>query len=143
MASQIEISTLLERMDTFTRLHRKLTGMILDYYELTESSLVIFDIIGDDQKTLKDITEASLLDKSTISRQVNALVKKDYIAKEVGKDKRYSYFQLTDHAKEVYQAYKQEAERAFDDLLENWTDDEKQKLSILLMRINRIYQGAI
>lgn len=143
MGSKVEMSTLLSRMDEFTRLYRKLNGMVLDYYKLTESSLVIFDILEDDEKTLKQITEASHLDKSTISRQVNSLVKKGYIHKKTGQDKRYSFFKLTDHANEVYAAYKVESERAFDDLMDSWTDDEKQKLSILLMRLNRIYQSAI
>lgn len=143
MASKVEISTLLDRMDEFTRLYRKLNGMILQYYQLTESSIVIFEILQDGEKTLKAITEASYLDKSTVSRQVNALVKKDLISKKAGQDKRYTYFKLTAKATKVYGAYKKEAERAFDDLMSGWTEDEKQKLSILLMRLNRVFHSAI
>lgn len=143
MASKVEISTLLDRMDEFTRLYRKLNGMILQYYQLTESSIVIFEILQDGEKTLKAITEASYLDKSTVSRQVNALVKKDLISKKAGQDKRYTYFKLTAKATKVYDAYKKEAERAFDDLMSGWTEDEKQKLSILLMRLNRVFHSAI
>lgn len=143
MAAKVEMETLLDRMDEFTRLYRKLNGMILQYYHLTESSIVIFDILKDDEKTLKDITVASHLDKSTISRQVNALVKKDFISKKPGADKRYSYFKLTDKANDIYSAYKDEANRAFDDLMSGWTEEEKQKLSILLMRLNRIFHNAI
>lgn len=143
MGNKVELSTLLSRMNEFTRMHRKLNGMLLDYYKLKESSIVLFDIIDDEEMTLKEITDASYLDKSTISRQVNSLVKKGYIDKEIGADKRYSFFKLTDHAKEVYDAYKKESERAFDDLMSSWTEDEKQKLSILLMRLNRIYESAI
>lgn len=143
MASKVEISTLLDRMDEFTRLYRKLNGMILQYYQLTESSIVIFGILQDGEKTLKAITEASYLDKSTVSRQVNALVKKNLISKKAGQDKRYTYFKLTAKATKVYGAYKKEAERAFDDLMSGWTEDEKQKLSILLMRLNRVFHSAI
>lgn len=143
MGNKVELGTLLSRMNDFTRMHRKLNGMLLDYYKLTESSLVLFDIIEDEEMTLKAITDASYLDKSTISRQVNSLVKKGYIDKKTGNDKRYSYFKLTEQAKTVYAAYKKESIRAFDDLMSGWTEEEKQKLSILLMRLNRIYESAI
>ncbi|EKU94008.1 Predicted transcriptional regulator [Alloiococcus otitis] len=143
MSGGVDIRTLLDRMDEFTRLHRKLNQMILDYYHLTESSVFLFDIIQDDQMTLKDITQASKLDKSTISRQVNNLVKKDLLKKLPGQDKRYAYFEMTKFAKDRYQSYQEEADRAFADLLSSWTEDEKQKLSILLMRLNRVYQSAI
>lgn len=143
MGNKVELGTLLSRMNDFTRMHRKLNGMLLDYYKLTESSIVLFDILEDEEMTLKAITDASYLDKSTISRQVNSLVKKGYIDKKTGNDKRYSYFKLTEQAKTVYAAYKKESKRAFDDLLSGWTEEEKQKLSILLMRLNRIYESAI
>lgn len=143
MGNKVELGTLLSRMNDFTRMHRKLNGMLLDYYKLTESSLVLFDIIEDEEMTLKAITDASYLDKSTISRQVNSLVKKGYIDKKTGNDKRYSYFKLTEQAKTVYASYKKESIRAFDDLMSGWTEEEKQKLSILLMRLNRIYESAI
>ena len=143
MSGGVDIRSLLDRMDEFTRLHRKLNQMILDYYHLTESSVFLFDIIQDDQMTLKEITQASKLDKSTISRQVNNLVKKDLLKKMPGQDKRYAYFKMTPAAKDRYQSYQAEADRAFADLLSSWTEDEKQKLSILLMRLNRVYQSAI
>ena len=66
-----DTSLLLERMDEFTRLYKKLNSLLLAHFGLTESSLLLFDIIGDEELTLKAITEQSYLDKSTISRQVN------------------------------------------------------------------------
>lgn len=91
MGNKVELGTLLSRMNDFTRMHRKLNGMLLDYYKLTESSLVLFDIIEDEEMTLKAITDASYLDKSTISRQVNSLVKKGYIDKKTGNDKTRAF----------------------------------------------------
>ncbi len=134
---------LLERMDEFSRLYKKLNGLLLSHFGLTESSLVLFDIIGDEELTLKAITEQSYLDKSTISRQVNSLVSKEMVTKADGDDKRYSYFKLTPKAKKLYRQYKEESVRGFADLLASMTDDEQQKLSILLNRVNRLYRTAL
>lgn len=138
-----DTSLLLERMDEFTRLYKKLNSLLLAHFGLTESSLLLFDIIGDEELTLKAITEQSYLDKSTISRQVNSLVSKDMVTKADGEDKRYSYFKLTPEAKQLYHQFREESVRGFADLLASMTDDEQQKLSILLNRVNRLYRIAL
>jgi len=143
MARQVDISLLLNRMDEFTRIYRKLNGMILEYYDINESAAYLIEMLQAEKMTLKQITEESKLDKSTVSRQVNALVKKKYIKKTVGKDKRYTYLQLTDQAKDTYKKYKEEAEVAFADLFSEWTEEEKQAFSILLLRLNRIFSEAL
>lgn len=130
-------------MDEFTRIYRKLNGMILEYYTINESAVHLIELLENDEMTLKQITEESKLDKSTVSRQVNALVKKDYITKTTGKDKRYTYLKLTDEAKDIYAKYKKEAEIAFDDLLNEWTEEEKQAFSILLLRLNRTFSNTL
>lgn len=138
-----DMTLLLNRMDEFARIYRKLNGMILEYYTINESAVHLIELLENDERTLKQITEESKLDKSTVSRQVNALVKKDYITKTTGKDKRYTYLKLTDEAKDIYAKYKKEAEIAFDDLLNEWTEEEKQAFSILLSRLNRTFSDTL
>jgi len=130
-------------MDEFTRIYRKLDGMILEYYDINESAAYLIELLKSKEMTLKQITEESKLDKSTVSRQVNALVKKEYIIKTTGKDKRYTYLQLSHEAKDIYKKYKEEAEIAFADLLSEWTEEEKQAFSILLSRLNSIFSEAL
>lgn len=143
MAKTADIKLLLDRMDEFTRTYRKLNGMILEYYSINESAVYLIELLENNEMTLKQITEESKLDKSTVSRQVNALVKKDYIKKAAGTDKRYTYLKLTDEAKDAYAKYKKEAEIAFDDLLSEWTEEEKQAFSILLSRLNKTFSEAL
>lgn len=143
MESLEDTERLLERMDEFTRLYRKLNGMLLNHFNLTESSVALFDIIGDEQLSLKAITQAGYLDKSTVSRQVNTLVEKGMVVKTGGADKRYAYFKLTTKAKSMYAAYKRESQRAFSDLMGSMTEAEQQKLSILLNRLNRLYKSVL
>jgi len=138
-----DMSLLLNRMDEFTRIYRKLDGMILEYYDINESAAYLIELLKSKEMTLKQITEESKLDKSTVSRQVNALVKKEYIIKTTGKDKRYTYLQLSHEAKDIYKKYKEEAEIAFADLLSEWTEEEKQAFSILLSRLNSIFSEAL
>lgn len=143
MTGKEDMSLLLNRMDEFTRIYRKLDGMILEYYDINESAAYLIELLKSKEMTLKQITEESKLDKSTVSRQVNALVKKEYIIKTTGKDKRYTYLQLSHEAKDIYKKYKEEAEIAFADLLSEWTEEEKQAFSILLSRLNSIFSEAL
>lgn len=92
---------------------------------------------------MKQLTEESNLDKSTMSRQVNSLVKKDLIIKTRGQDKRYTYLKLSREALDMYKQYQKEAELAFADLLTDWSEEEKQSLSVLLLRLNRRFDETI
>jgi len=143
MLRKVDMELLVNRMEEFSRLFKKLNGLILQYYDINESAIHIFSILKKEELTLKQLTEESNLDKSTMSRQVNSLVKKDLIIKTRGQDKRYTYLKLSREALDMYKQYQKEAELAFADLLTDWSEEEKQSLSVLLLRLNRRFDETI
>ena len=105
MARSVNIQDMLEKIVAFNHEFSKVKKKILGMQQINASAINLISIIGDETMTLKEITEISELDKSTVSRQMNLLVKQKLVTRETGQDKRYSFFELSDEAKEIYQNY--------------------------------------
>lgn len=134
---------LMNRMDQFTRIYTRLKNEILQYYELTESAVFLIELIEEETLSLKEITHRSKLSKSTLSRQLQAMVKKKLLIKTTGEDKRYTYYQVSAKGQKAYQNYRREYDRAFLDLLSKWTEEELRLASILFRRLNRSFKPYI
>lgn len=143
MARTVDISEMLEKIVEFNNQFLKVKKDILDKQNLNASTVNLVSIIGDETMTLKEITEISELDKSTISRQINVLVKKELVLRESGEDKRFSYFQLSDEAKGIYRQYSDDFVEYMDDALRGWSEEEKQMFSVLIGRANHSLSTAI
>lgn len=137
MPKQVKIEDLLRKVSDLQGIYKRMNQELLSSQKLNSSAANLINIIGKEEKTLKEITEASGLDKSTVSRQVNALVKKGYVTKTTGADKRYAYFTLSNEAETAYEEYLQAFQKLFHSSLTGWTEEEKQMLSVLLGRLNR------
>lgn len=134
---------LLEKVSDLNILYKQVTGMMLQEHGLSHSAINLMKLIGDNEYTLKQITEHSKLDKSTVSRQMNALVKKGLVTKTTGRDKRYAYFTVTDEAQDIYREFNAHMEDKFETILSGWTQEEVHMLTVLLGRLNRSMTNRI
>lgn len=136
MARSVNIQDMLEKIVVFNHEFSKVKKKILSMQQINASAINLISIIGDETMTLKEITEISELDKSTVSRQMNLLVKQKLVTRETGQDKRYSFFELSDEAKEIYQNYTDDFVKYVEDALMGWSEEEKQMFSVLIGRAN-------
>lgn len=137
MPKQVKAEDILAKVSELYSLYKQTNQQILSKQSLNESAVNIISLMGNGEKTLKDITEVSGLDKSTVSRQMNTLVKRGWITKTTGEDKRYAYFTLSDKAQDVYDHYQKVFSETIESTLAGWTEEEKQMLTVLLGRFNR------
>lgn len=143
MAQTVDMNELLDKLNTFDNQFSRIKKQILDKQNLNSSTVNLISIIGNETMTLKQITEISELDKSTISRQINVLVKNGLVIRETGEDKRFSFFELSEHAKIMYQQYRMDFANYFDDTLRGWTEEEKHMFSVLIGRANYSMSNAL
>lgn len=132
----MDIKDMLKNMSDFNTQYLHIKKNILSKQNINASTVNLVSIIGDETMTLKEITEISELDKSTVSRQINVLVKEKLVTRNVGEDKRFSYFELTDEAKVVYQQYITDFVEYVDQALKGWSEEEKQMFLVLIGRAN-------
>lgn len=137
MEYHVSNHSLLLKMEEFQQLYRKLLADVLSKYKVTHSAFLIMRTLNDERKTLKELSSITALDKSTLSRQVNALNKKGWVLKEPGIDKRYSFLFLTEEALILTNTLRFEIEQQLGQILRGWPTDEKQLLFVLLGRANR------
>lgn len=136
MSRTVDISEMLEKITALNNQFGQVKKDILQKQNINASTVNLISIIGDEVMTLKEITKISELDKSTVSRQINVLVKKELVKRESGEDKRFSYFELSDEAKAIYRQYSEDFVKYLDDALMGWSEEEKQMFSVLVGRAN-------
>ncbi|WP_028274055.1 MarR family winged helix-turn-helix transcriptional regulator [Atopococcus tabaci] len=137
MAQSASIPSLIDKLEEVVFIYTRLVKQLQKEIDLPASFIPIIEIIQDDKLTLKEITEYAMLDKSTISRQVNQMVKKGLVTRESGEDRRFVYFSLSDDAKEAYRSYQFELNKRMTAAFAPWPEDEKQLLYVLMGRLGR------
>lgn len=137
MPKEVPIHTIIDKLEEVQSTYSIMVKKMQKEMNLSASFIPIMEIIQDEKMTLKEITEQSALDKSTVSRQINQMVKKEMVKRESGKDRRYAYFSLSDKAKKAYQSYLFELNKNMTAALYSWPEEEKQILFVLLGRLNR------
>ena len=86
---------------------------------------------------LRDLTELSLKDKSTITAVVSRLEKNGYVTrKRDGNDKRLVNIQVTDKAETVKPALRKISEKMNSQLFEGLSAEEKNTLFKLMTRVS-------
>ena len=134
---------LLDKITELNQYYKYVTDHLLYDLDLSHSTINLIEIIGEDEMTLKQITKESRLDKSTVSRQMNALVRKSLVTKTTGSDKRFVYFKLNEQANETYKDYQTKLEDKFKNIVSGWTEEEAHMLTVLLGRLNRIMNNRM
>src|SRR5699024_10076008 len=137
MGNYVSSHDLVERMEEWQKLYQGLQNNVLKKHHVNRSAFFIMKIILDSKIRLKVLTALSSLDKSTLSRQVNALEKKKQIIKEPGKDKRYYNLSLSKETLALTNQILEELEETIGFILRGWPDEEKQLLLVLLGRVGR------
>lgn len=140
MGNEVSVHALMTRAKEFQLNFSTLEKNLLSEFNLTHSSFLILQLLIDERLTLTELTELSPSDKSTLSRQVNALVKKEWVLKEQGEDKRYTYLTLSNEAELLVRNIQFELEKKMTSIFKSWPTDEKQLLLVLLGRANRSMQ---
>lgn len=143
MARTVDIREMLDKITAFNSQFLQVQKDILSRQKINASAINLISIIGDETMTLKEVTSISELDKSTISRQINVLVKDGLVLREIGSDKRYSYFELTDEAKEIYRQYMEDFVKFVDTALLGWSEEEKHMFTVLIGRANYSFSEAL
>ena len=139
----VNIDDMLIKLVEFNHQFLKIKKDILNSKSINASTVNLISIIVNETMTLKQITEISELDKSTISRQISLLVEDGLVQREVGEDKRFSFFELTEDAKVIYRQYQADFVEYMDDALRGWSEEEKQMFSVLIGRANYSLSTAL
>ncbi|BAP85640.1 MarR family transcriptional regulator [Paucilactobacillus hokkaidonensis JCM 18461] len=120
------------------RNHRSALLAITKKAHLTIAEWQLLLFILADNTTQEQLSNATSLDTSTLSRQLKNLVAKEMLNKTpTGRDKRQLIYSITELGKQsvnqINDDYKQLANQIFD----RWTDEEKNLLQILLNRLDK------
>lgn len=143
MARTVDISEMLQKVTAFNTQFLQAKREILSRENINASAINLISIIGDETMTLKEITAISELDKSTVSRQINLLVKDGLVHREIGEDKRFSFFELTEQAKAIYRQYENDFVQFIESTLQGWSEEEKQMFTVLIGRANYSFSNSL
>ena len=143
MARTVDISEMLQKITAFNTQFLQAKREILSRENINASAFNLISIIGDETMTLKEITAISELDKSTVSRQINLLVKDGLVHREIGEDKRFSFFELTEQAKAIYRQYENDFVQFIESTLQGWSEEEKQMFTVLIGRANYSFSNSL
>lgn len=137
MDTLISTHELIKEIDSFQTRYTSIEQSVLKKNRLNRSAFFIMRHLIEQPLTLTELTSSFSLNKSTLSRQVNNLVKKGWVIKDSGKDKRFMYLVLSKEAKQLINSVHFEIEQQVTQIFSSWSNDEKQLFIILLRRINR------
>ncbi|MGX7394566.1 MarR family winged helix-turn-helix transcriptional regulator [Carnobacterium mobile] len=137
MDTLISTHELIKEIDSFQTRYTSIEQSVLKKNRLNRSAFFIMRHLIEQPLTLTELTSSFSLNKSTLSRQVNDLVKKGWVIKDSGKDKRFMYLVLSKEAKQLINSVHFEIEQQVTQIFSSWPNDEKQLFIILLRRINR------
>lgn len=137
MDTLISTHELIKEIDSFQTRYTSIEQSVLKKNRLNRSAFFIMRHLIEQPLTLTELTSSFSLNKSTLSRQVNDLVKKGWVIKDSGKDKRFMYLVLSKEAKLLINSVHFEIEQQVTQIFSSWPNDEKQLFIILLRRINR------
>lgn len=137
MDTLISTHELIKEIDIFQTRYTSIEQSVLKKNRLNRSAFFIMRHLIEQPLTLTELTSSFSLNKSTLSRQVNDLVKKGWVIKDSGKDKRFMYLVLSKEAKQLINSVHFEIEQQVTQIFSSWPNDEKQLFIILLRRINR------
>ena len=137
MDTLISTHELIKEIDSFQTRYTSIEQSVLKKNRLNRSAFFIMRHLIEQPLTLTELTSSFSLNKSTLSRQVNDLVKKGWVIKDSGKDKRFMYLVLSKEAKQLINSVHFEIEQQVTQIFSSWPNGEKQLFIILLRRINR------
>ncbi|WP_413523977.1 MarR family winged helix-turn-helix transcriptional regulator [Carnobacterium divergens] len=140
MPNQSQNNEIKAQLEDFHTLYKQFETNVLKKHTLTKSSLSLLNHLDSNPKTIKELSHDTNLDKSTLSRQVDTLIKKN-LAMEIGHlDRRLRTVQISDYGQDLQKQIHQQLDEKWDTLFQLWSNEEKQLLMVLLGRMNRSFQ---
>ncbi|MBM7580379.1 MarR family winged helix-turn-helix transcriptional regulator [Jeotgalibacillus terrae] len=99
--------------------------------------LLLFQISTHGPAGVKGLAEELQLDISTVSRQAASLDQKGYIKKvPLPQDKRSYLYEITEEGRREMTEYQQIRREKVDELLSDWTEEERAQFGVLLKKFN-------
>ncbi|MBO0850808.1 MAG: MarR family transcriptional regulator [Pseudonocardia sp.] len=103
--------------------------------------LLLVHLVKDGPRRLGALADAVHSDASTVSRQAATLVKLGLVERRADPDDgRASLLAATEHGVRVFQDKRQRRNELFDQLLADWTGEDRRMLGELLARFNDDYE---
>ncbi|SFB46929.1 DNA-binding transcriptional regulator, MarR family [Cohnella sp. OV330] len=130
---ELEIALLIRRLTSIST-SRKFGTLDRSAY------LLLGQIESHGSAGVKALAEEFRLDISTVSRQTSALEQKGYVYKMPDpEDGRAYFYQLTDEGRRMLEETRQQRTERIDELLKDWSEDERTRFGELLAKFNRTY----
>lgn len=130
---ELEMAILLRRATSITT-SKKIGNLDRSAY------LLLHQIASHGSAGVKALADEFHLDISTVSRQAAALEQKGYVYRVPDPlDGRAYSLQITDLGKKELNEYKQARLVRFEELLKNWSDEEREVFGQLLKKFNRTF----
>ncbi|MCO6017794.1 hypothetical protein CKN86_10215 [Carnobacterium divergens] len=140
MPNQSQNNEIKAQLEDFHTLYKQFETNVLKKHILTKSSLSLLNHLDSNPKTIKELSHDTNLDKSTLSRQVDTLIKKNLAMEIEHLDRRLRTVQISDYGQELQKQIHQQLDEKWDTLFQLWSNEEKQLLMVLLGRMNRSFQ---
>ncbi|MFS7259764.1 MarR family winged helix-turn-helix transcriptional regulator [Carnobacterium divergens] len=140
MPNQSQNNEIKAQLEDFHTLYKQFETNVLKKHILTKSSFSLLNHLDSNPKTIKELSHDTNLDKSTLSRQVDTLIKKNLAMEIEHLDRRLRTVQISDYGQELQKQIHQQLDEKWDTLFQLWSNEEKQLLMVLLGRMNRSFQ---
>ncbi|MYV05059.1 MULTISPECIES: MarR family winged helix-turn-helix transcriptional regulator [Furfurilactobacillus] len=126
----------LEALRDSEKIHRAQLLALTKQYQLTIAEWQLLMNLADGHTTQEQLSAATTLDTSTLSRQLKSLGTKAMIDKEAtGRDHRQLIYHVTEQGQQALTDINQGYEQLTATVFDKWTDEEKNLLQILLNRL--------
>jgi DNA-binding MarR family transcriptional regulator len=94
-------------------------------------------LVRDGERRATDLAAATLLDLSTVSRQVRAMVDRGLVERRPDpEDRRGALLRATDAGRAAFEEYRRQRDAGFARLLESWSAEDRYQLIRLLSLLN-------
>ncbi|KRN54306.1 MarR family winged helix-turn-helix transcriptional regulator [Carnobacterium divergens] len=140
MGKYTQINEIKIQLEHFYNEFNQFENKLLKENALTKATFTLLNNLIDIPKTIKKLSFETNLDKSTLSRQLDILVKKNLVIEIKNEDRRLRNVQLSEEGQNLQNRINQNLTQQWELIFQSWSDEEKQLLMVLLGRMNRSFQ---
>lgn len=140
MSDDTQINEIKVQLEHFYNDFNQFEKKLLKEHALSKATFSMLNHLDDSSKTIKELSIITNLDKSTLSRQLDVLVKKNLAIEIKHEDRRLRNIQLSNQGQTLKKRINQTLATQWELIFQLWSDEEKQLLMVLLGRMNRSFQ---
>lgn len=124
--------------------YQKILKKLTKECQLTIAEWKLLQQVENEFDTQEQLSQATGLDTSTLSRQLNSLMKKEMIENQVvGHDHRHFIYQITDTGTKSLEFIQSQYHEIEQQIFSVWSEEEKSMLQILLNRLDKSMQKGL